>query len=52
LPYHESSKSKGGRKKRGNTGWELARKAKELPPLLSLLAFVSDASGRDTSPFD
>jgi hypothetical protein len=31
-------------KKRGKTGWELARKAKEPPPLLSLLAPVPQTS--------
>jgi hypothetical protein len=43
-PYQKSSKSEGGRKKRGKTGWELARKAKELPPLLSLVAPVPQTS--------
>jgi hypothetical protein len=44
LSYQESRKSDGGWKKRGKTGWVLARKTKELPLLLSLLALVPLAS--------
>jgi hypothetical protein len=43
-PYQKSSKSKGGRKKRGKTGWELTTKGKELLPLLSLLGLVPQTS--------
>jgi hypothetical protein len=40
LSYQESRKSDGGWKKRGKTGWVLARKAKELP-LLALVPLAS-----------
>jgi hypothetical protein len=43
-PPHLTRKVVRARKKRGKMGWELTRKAKELPPLLSLLAPVPQTS--------